>query len=301
MPFTPLVTCLILNTNRREDTLECIGSVLAGTYPNVRVLVLDCQSTDGSVAAIRSRFPAVQVIELENNLGYAGNNNVGIRQALEDRSDWVFVLNEDTVLAPDGVSRLVEVGERDRGIGILGPLVYHHDEPDVIQSAGGQLSPRWEESHVGQNERDTGRFREPRPVNWISGCAILVRREVIDAVGGLDERFFIYWEETEWCIRAAKAGWGIVHVPAAKVWHKGVQRDYRPRPSVTYYSTRNRLLTLSKHDAPLGARMTAWGQILRTLASWTLRPKWRFKREHRDAMWQGVNDYWRGRWGRMAH
>jgi hypothetical protein len=299
-PAEPLVTCVILNTNRRDDTLECIESVLGGSHRHVRVIVLDCQSVDGSVEAIRTRFPQVRVIELTENRGYAGNNNVGIRLALEDSADWVFVLNEDTVLAPDCIARLVEAGERSPRIGIVGPLVYHHDEPTVIQSAGGRMSRRWEESHIGQNEPDTGRFREPRLVDWISGCAILVRPAVIEEVGGLDERYFIYWEETEWCLRAKRAAWQIVHVPGAHVWHKGVQRDYRPRPSVTYYSTRNRLLTLWKHHAPIAARLTAWGQILRTLASWSLRPKWRDKRDHRDAMWQGVRDYWRGRWGRMA-
>jgi GT2 family glycosyltransferase len=243
----------------------------------------------------------VLIVPLEDNLGYAGNNNVGLRLALDHGADWVFVLNEDTVLAPETIAALVEAGAHDPDIGIVGPTVYHHDEPGVIQSAGGRLSARWEECHVAQNEPDTGRFREPRQVDWISGCALLVRRAVIDAIGGLDDRYFIYWEETEWCIRATRAGWRIVHVPAARVWHKGVQRDYRPRPSVTYYSTRNRLLTLWKHRAPLSARVTAWAQILRTLLSWTLRPKWRGKRDHRDAMWQGIHDYWRGRWGRMPN
>ena len=192
------------------------------------------QSTDGSVDAVRSAFPGVRIIELDRNLGYPGNNNVGIRAAVESGADWVFVLNEDTVLAPDCVAQLVEEGQRDPRIGVVGPMVYHHDEPDVIQSAGGGFTRFWQEFHRGQNEPDRGQFREPSPVQWISGCAILVRRGVIETAGLLDERFFIYWDETEWCVRAGKAGWRIVHVPAAKVWHKGVQRDYRPKPYVTY-------------------------------------------------------------------
>jgi len=100
-------------------------------------------------------------------------------------------------------------------------------------------------------------------------------------------------------VRARAAGWRIVHVPAARIWHKGVQRDYQPPPSFTYYSTRNRLLILSKHAAPLPARLVAWGQIVRTLASWSIRPKWRHQGNHRHAMWRGVCDYLAGRWGRM--
>jgi hypothetical protein len=263
------------------------------------VTVLDCSSTDGSVPAIRARFPGVEVVELQENRGYAGNNNVGIGLALARGADWVFVLNEDTVLAPDCLEHLVAAAERDPAIGVVGPMVFHHDTPNVIQSAGGLLNTRWEAWHLAANDEDRGAFTGPHAVQWISGCAILVRRAVIEQVGALDDRFFYYWEETEWCIRAAKAGWRILHVPAAKLWHKGVQRDYRPKPSVTYYSARNRLLMLSTHRAPVSARVVAWFQLLRTLVSWSTRPKWRHMRAHRDALWQGLVDFLRGRWGQM--
>jgi GT2 family glycosyltransferase len=299
-PVESLVVAVILNTNRRDDTLECLESLMASTHRTQLALVLDNQSTDGSVPAIHTRFPSVEVIELRENKGYAGNNNVGIQAALERGADWVFVLNEDTVLAPTCVRELLSVANADASIGIVGPLVYHHDEPRVIQSAGGGLSDRWEGFHHGQNEPDIGRFQEPHSVQWITGCGILVRRAVIEQIGGIDERFFIYWEETEWCLRARKAGWRIVQVPAAKMWHKGVQRVYRPKPSVTYYATRNRLLMLLTHRAPFGAWVAASTQLLRTLASWTLRPKWRSQREHRDAMWHGVKDFLHGRWGPMS-
>jgi GT2 family glycosyltransferase len=295
----PLVVCVILNTNRRVDTLECLQSLHAGHYRNFRAIVVDCQSTDGSVDAVRDRFPGVQVIELHENLGYTGNNNIGIRAAIEQGAEWVFVLNEDTVLAPDCLTRLIAVAGSDPTIGIAGPLVYHHDEPDVIQSAGGRIDRFWQATHLRQNERDDGVVRAPRLVQWISGCAILVRRQVVLDVGALDERFFIYWEETEWCIRAGRAGWRLVNVPSARVWHKGVQRDYRPKPYVTYYMTRNHLLALQAHRAPAPARVMVWAGIVRTLTSWTVKPKWRPRRAHRDAMWRGVMDYLHGKWGRM--
>ena len=293
----PRVVSVILNTNRRDDTLECLASLAVSTYPNHRAIVLDNASTDGSVEAIRSRFPDTEIVPLPANLGYAGNNNVGIDVAIADGADWVFVLNEDTVLAPECLTRLVRAGEADAKTGIVGPMVYHHGEPDVIQSAGGRLSRSWDATHLAQNDPDRGQFSTPRPVDWISGCAILVRRAVIEQVGAIDARYFYYWEETEWCLRARRAGWGIVHVPAAQLWHKGVQRDYRPAPTVTYYATRNRLLTLAKHRAPVVAWVATWLQIVRTLASWTLRPKWRRMRPHRRAMWLGATDFLRRRWG----
>jgi GT2 family glycosyltransferase len=293
----PFVITIILNTNRREDTLACLESLLANTYWNHKAIVLDNHSTDGSVKEIRSAFPQVQILELEQNLGYAGNNNVGIRAAMQQRADWIFVLNEDTVLAPDCLAQLIEVGERDSRIGVLGPMVYHHDEPDVIQSAGGVLGRYWQSIHLAKDESDHGQYSHPHAVEWISGCAILVRRLVIEGVGMIDERFFYYWEETEWCLRAGKAGWRIVHVPQAKIWHKGVQRNYHPKPTLTYYSTRNRLLMLSKHRAPFRAWAFTCIQLLRTLTSWTIRPKWRHLHTHRAAMWRGLVDFLYHRWG----
>jgi GT2 family glycosyltransferase len=296
----PYVVAVILNTNRRDDALECLDSLEKNAYRNLDVIVLDNASVDGSVEAIRENYPQVEIIQLTGNLGYAGNNNVGITAAMEKSADWVFVLNEDTILKSDCLTHLVEAGELDSRIGVVGPMVYHHDEPDVIQSAGGKLGRHWESFHLAKNEAECGQFMQPHEVDWISGCAIMVRRAVIEEVGKIDERYFYYWEETEWCIRAGKSGWRVVHVPQAKLWHKGVQRDYRPAPHVTYYDTRNRLLTLSKHRAPLLVWLFVYGELLRTLTSWTLRPKWRMMRQHRNALWKGILDFKRRRWGRMT-
>lgn len=293
----PRVFTLILNTNRRADTLACLASLAAGSYPHNTVVVLDNASTDGSPEAIRAAFPAVQVVALAENLGYAGNNNVGLALALSQGADWVLVLNEDTVLAPDCVAALVAAGEADPQVGMAGPLIYHADEPGVIQSAGGVLDRQWRALHVGQNQPDQGQFAAPRPVDWLSGCALLVRRAVLEQVGLIDADYFYFWEETEWCLRARRAGWRVLHVPAAKLWHKGVQRSYQPKPSVTYYATRNRFATLAKHRAPLGVWLAAWGEAARTLASWTLRPKWRAQRAHRDALGRALWDFVRGRMG----
>ncbi|MCB0121521.1 MAG: glycosyltransferase family 2 protein [Caldilineaceae bacterium] len=295
----PYVVSVILNTNRRQDTLACLASLAQSTYANHDIIVLDNHSTDGSVAAICAAFPAVQVIAITDNQGYAGNNNVGIAAAVAQGADWVFVLNEDTIVDPACLEHLVRVGENNPQLGIVGPLVYHHDEPAIIQSAGGMLSRHWDSWHLAQDEPDRGQFREPHPVDFISGCGILVRRRVIEQVGMLDVRFFYYKEETEWCLRTRRRGWQINLVPQAKLWHKGVQRNHRPKPHVTYYSTRNLFLLLNKHHAPLSVWIVAWGNKFRTITSWTLRPKWRAMRQHRNAMVRGIVDFLCRRWGQM--
>jgi GT2 family glycosyltransferase len=293
----PLVVAVILNTNRRDDTLACLVSLEKNTYQNLQSILLDNRSEDGSIAAVQAAFPAVRTMDLPENLGYAGNNNTGIRAAMALGADWILVLNEDTVVDPDCVEHLCRVGESDPAIGIVGPMVYHHDEPGVIQSAGGRLGRNWKSWHLAQNERDEGQFENVQTVDWLTGCALLVRRQVIEQVGPLDERFFYYWEEVDWCLRAARRGWRIVHAPKARLWHKGVKRDYRPAPSVSYYNTRNRLLLMMKHQASFGAWFSAAMDLMRTLVSLTIKPRWRSSRQHRDAIFWGATDFLRHRWG----
>ncbi len=295
----PYVISVILNSNRREDTLSCIESLLNSTYSNHKVIVLDNRSTDGSIDAIRIAFPSVQIIDLLSNMGYAGNNNVGIKAAIAQKADWIFILNEDTILHPECIKELVKFGESDEKIGIVGPLVYHHDEPDCIQSAGGKLDQYWDSWHIAQNQSDIGQIVLPHTVDFISGCAIMVRNAIIKQIGLIDERFFLYKEEAEWCLRARKSGWRVTNIPSAKIWHKGVQREYRPKPYVTYYKTRNWFLLLSTHHAPLSVYLGAWLQSIRTIISWTIRPKWRGKRAHRNAMVLGMKDFLLHRWGQM--
>lgn len=297
----PSVVTIVLNTNRRDDTLECLASLEAQTGVRNHVIVLDNRSTDGSVDAIRARFPATEIISIDQDKGYAGNNNVGIRAAAVHEPDWLLILNEDTVLDPRCLERLVAAGESDPRIGMVGPMVFHHDEPTVIQSAGGQLGRFWESIHVGANETDQGQFDRVRDVDWISGCALLVRQAVVDRIGALDERFYYYWEETEWCVRTRKFGWRIVHAPDAKLWHKGVRRHYVPSPNVTYYNTRNKFLLMSTHRASRYVWCVEWTRTAKTLLAWTLKSRWRQSQEkHRKAMVQGVVDYLMGHWGVRA-
>lgn len=295
----PLLYVIVLSNNCRQDTIACLASLHQSDYQNMRIILLDNLALAGSGEALNHDDPDVQTIPLYKNLGYAGNNNIGIQAALEQGAEWIFVLNDDTVLDPACLSTLIEVAESNKQIGILGPMVYHHDEPQIIQSAGGSLGRYWQSSHLGQDQPDRGQFNSARQVDWVSGCAILVRSTLVKEVGMLDADYFLYWEETEWCIRAREAGWHIYHVPQAKLWHKGVKRNYEPKPYVTYYVTRNRLFTLVKHRAPWQAYLVAFTQIFQTLISWSIKPKWRAQREHRNAMWKGLVHFLQRRSGPM--
>jgi len=299
----PGVTIIVLNWNGLADTLKCLESLACvdvSGLSSYEILVVDNGSTDGSVEAIGEHFSNVVLVENERNLGYTGGNNIGLRYALGQGADYMLLLNNDTEVAPDLVRRLVEAAEADPLIGMAGPTIYYHDRPEVIWSAGGAINwQRGSTRMVGLDERDEGQFgAKPRKVDFVTGCAMLVRRATIEQVGMLDERFFAYYEETEWCVRATRGGYRVVHVPLAQMWHKISPSAQADSPLVHYYMTRNRLLFLKATGAGLGAWLhTLVGEYLRMLISWSVRPRWRSKRSLRGVMWQGVVDFGRGQFG----
>lgn len=302
MSQPPSVAIVVLNWNGRDDTLECLSSLSRVDYAACQVIVVDNGSRDDSVAVIRAANPHVTLIETGENLGYVGGNNVGLERAHALRADYVLLLNNDTTAAPDFLRLLIEAAEADPEIGIVGPTIYYFDQPDVIWSAGGAID--WQRGltwMVGLDEKDQGQFGPaPRPVDFVTGCALLIEMPVIERIGFLDPRFFTYYEETEWCVRAARAGFKICHVPRAKIWHKISPTARADSPTTHYYMTRNRLLFLAATKAGWQAWAHTLLDDLRTLVSWSVHSKWRGKRAQRNAMWLALCDYFAGRLGPVA-
>jgi GT2 family glycosyltransferase len=257
---------------------------------------------DGSVPAIQSRFPEVAVIENEENIGYCGGNNAGLQHAAALNMEYMMLLNNDTEVTPDSVRLLVEAAESNEKVGILGPTICYHDQPDVIWSAGGAIDwHRGETRMIGLNEPNRGQFGlKTREVDFVTGCALLIKRKALERIGPLDERFFAYYEEAEWCVRAHRAGFKIIHVPRARIWHKISPKARSDSPLTHYYMTRNRLLFLQASGAGLRAWMhTLFAEYLRTIVSWSVKPTWRDKRRQRDMMLRAVTDYCLQRFGRF--
>lgn len=302
MTAEPRVVVIVLNWNRKEDTLATLESLGQVTYPNFETIVVDNGSTDGSVAAIRAGFPSLAVIETGENLGFAEGNNVGLRHARERSADYALLLNNDVVAAPDFLTHLLKVIDAEPSIGVVGPMIYYHDLPDTIWTAGGRIDwSRGKSFMLGIDECPNDDEYITREVDFVSGCALLARMTALEKAGHLDPRFFMYYEETEWCVRLRRAGYRILHVPQAKIWHKIQPDDGRARsPLVHYYMTRNRLLFLKATGAGLRPWLhTLLVEYLRTLLSWTLKPRWRGKKMHRRMMIRAISDAFRGRWGQQ--
>lgn len=221
-PGGPAIAVVVLTWNGRDLTLDCLESLTAVTTPGVRVIVVDNASGDGTAAAIARRFgERFTVLSNPSNLGYAAGNNAGIRRALDDGANFVLLLNNDTVVDPACVRELVRGLDEAPGAGIAGAKTYYFAQPDRIWFAGGVVSLwRGTARHIGIREHDRGQYDTPRDVDYVSGCALMARREVFEAIGMLDASYRAYFEDADFCMRAARAGFRVRYVPAAKVWHR---------------------------------------------------------------------------------
>jgi hypothetical protein len=225
MPDNPLVYVIILNYKRRDDTLECVESVLASDYGNLRALVVDNASGDGTPESVREKFPAAELVVNDTNLMYAGGNNVGIRYALEHGADYLLLLNNDTVIQPTMISRLVEAMGSNSNAGLCCPMIYYHGQAaggsERIWYAGG-IVDLWTGlvAHRGIREYDVGRYANAEDTGYITGCAMMASRACVERTGSLDESYGMYSEDLDYSLRAVAAGYRLVFVPEARMWHK---------------------------------------------------------------------------------
>lgn len=292
----PRVALVIVNYRGREDTLACLESVATLTYPDRDVLLIDQDSKDGTPEAVRGLYPWVHIIENPVNNGFAGGNNLGIRVALEQRgADYIFLLNNDTTVEPGLLEPLIALAEGDSAIGIVGPKMLYFDRPDVIWSAGGRIDWRGGSLLIGEGEPDDTKETTTRDVDFIVGCGLLVKRAVLERIGLFDERYFLYYEETDLCARARKAGWRIVYQPAARLWHKVSGSTGGDSELTLYYMRRNVLLYLGERGTrPFLGCLTALGESLRLALVWAVQGK----RRRSHVILRAVLDYLRGRFGK---
>ncbi len=249
---SPSVAIIILNWNGKEDTLECLSTVVLVEYPNYEIIVVDNGSTDDSVDAISKRYPAITILQTGANLGYAGGNNFGIRWALDHGTDFIILLNNDTIVAQDLIIKFVDAYKLLPVDSVLGAKIYFYDKPDTIWFAGGKWnSQRSCFEHLGFGQKDSAEFNNYFAVDYITGCALFSSSATFRDVGLLDDNLFLTYEETDWCYRAQEKKHKCIFVPEAKLWHK-VSSSFggADSPLVAYFMQRNLLLWAKRHLSP---------------------------------------------------
>ena len=305
----PEVAVVILNWNNAPDTIACLASVGRLDYPSTYVVVVDNGSTDGSVDRIRRAHPSIPIVETGQNLGYAAGNNVGLGHALARGVDYVCVLNNDTILAPDALTMLVREAEGDPVVGIAGPKMYFLDPDNMIFAAGSWID--WNRGTIqhrgfGRRERIAGELfaTGPEDVDFIIGCCVLLRRRVIEEIGLLDPRYYLNFEDVDWCVRAKQAGYQVRYVPQAVLWHRVSATLGQASPQNTYYMTRNALLFFGSHLAGWRRLRAVSNVVWRNIghvAAWTIKQEYRrTARAKRDATLLALRDALLRRFGKMG-
>lgn len=246
----PRVSIIILNWNSYDVTFECLLSLRKMDYRNFEVVMVDNGSVDSSDEKLEQNAPEIRLIRNGANLGFAGGCNVGIRDAMRRGADYVLLLNNDTVVAPDFLSQMMAVAESDSRIGALSPKILFFDHPDRLNYAGG-IHKRWRlyPKTIGLFQRDDGSYDELREVSFLTGCAFLIKAEVVRKIGVLEEIYFHFYEDIEWSLRVVQAGYKGIYVPRAKIWHKEhyVTNKNHGNGFIEFYLARNNMIYVRKH------------------------------------------------------
>ncbi len=246
----PLVHIIILTWNHWEETAVCLQSLCQLTYPNYKIIIVDNASTDDTVQNIRQQYPQFTLIINKQNLGFAAGVNIGIRYALDEQTDYLFLLNNDTTVPPNLLDVMIHYAETLPNAGILTPMLHYLDDSEQLWFCG------TDRNHLTLESKDFGHFGPrrhiqsdtPRTVDYIFGTAMLIPQHTIANVGLLDEHFFMYYEDMDFCIRVqAVENYKLYTIPDVSVGH-GIETSTSTHSAMRYYhKARASIIFFRKH------------------------------------------------------
>lgn len=279
MECQPSIWAIVLNWNGWEDTLRCLASLRAQDYSNYRILIVDNGSSDESVERLRNADAAPPLLALSENLGFAGGMNRGMEYAVAQGADFCLLVNNDAELAPDALRLLVEGARRHPEVGIVVPTIFQRIPGAPIWYAGGSLS-RW----TGTARHWTRPADRAISVSFGTGCCMLIRASLLPSVGTLNEDYFLYFEDVEYCDRMREAGYGILYEPQAKIWHaagSSTGSHHRKAPALDYYDVRNSLRFILE-------RLRGFERISALVYLWGVRFPRKIVRILRSGQWENA-------------
>jgi GT2 family glycosyltransferase len=247
----PLISIITVDYNGHDMTLELLQSIDNQSYKNIELFVVDNASRAEYSAFYSKHYPSVFYIRSDKNLGFAGGNNLAVKQA---KGDFLFFINNDAEITEGCLQKLVALFEQNPNLGIVSPLLLYHNESknrgnDLIQYAGTtRVHPITARNRtIGEKEWDTGQYTEAKPTAYAHGAAMMVKREIIENIGTMFEDFFLYYEELDWCERIRKAGYDIYIEPNARVYHKESASVQKISGLKAYYLNRNRIYFMRRN------------------------------------------------------
>jgi GT2 family glycosyltransferase len=282
----PRVSIITINFNQLHHTIALLNSLKHVTYPDVEVIVVDNCSTTDPTREIKAQFPQVKVIASPQNLGFAGGNNLGIK---ESTGKYLLFLNNDTEVDPGFLEPMVELFESNPNAGAASSKIIYHNSDNIIQYAGSTcVNPlTGRNKRVGYMEKDLGQHDQLRVTDLAHGCSMMVPKSVVEKVGLMPELFFLYYEEIDWCETIKRAGYKIYFVPGSKVYHKESMSVGKNSTLKTYYMTRNRLLYIRRNSSGLSKIMAMAFFLCFALPKNLLTYLYQREIQHVKAFWKG--------------
>ncbi|MFA5644868.1 MAG: glycosyltransferase family 2 protein [Candidatus Ratteibacteria bacterium] len=315
MNILPEVGVVIVNWNGWKRTISCLESLLQIEYPSYQIILVDNDSTDGSIKKIvewmkdrKEKKDSITILNEEEiasthssdkfiliknryDYGFGGGANRGIQYALNRDHGFVYLLSNDYSFAPNALSELVQAALSEKKIGMAGSKVYAKNFQDQILWFAGSTHNQWtgNTAHRGIREKDIGQYNTPEQVTFLPGSSLLIRSDTIRDIGFMDERYFLYYEDVEWCIRAKRKGWKVYYIPASEVYHNIHDTINLPQ---RYYLIRNKFL-LTRDYFPWTLPVVILFFLRYESLNRLYRKEWQIFFYH----WNGFFDFLRGKFG----
>ena len=245
----PLVYIILVNYNGYEDTIECVKSLKSVSYSNYKIVIVDNASTNNSLTYLKSSLKECIIIESKENLGFAGGNNLGIDYALNNGSEYVMLLNNDTLVESNFLELMLRKFKENTDIGLVGCKIMYYPKKDVIWYGGGYIDWfKFIAVHHGAKQVDNGQCDKEKEIDFMTGCCMLIKSEIFEKTGNLSDDYFMYFEDADFCMKVKDTGYKIWYNPKAVIYHKvGLSSGGEESLFSIKWGTRNRLIFMKKY------------------------------------------------------
>ncbi|MEJ7778850.1 MAG: glycosyltransferase family 2 protein [Daejeonella sp.] len=287
MKNKPLVSIISINYDQPEVTCQMLASLRNLSYKNIEIIVVDNASPKHDPQIIKDKYPEIRLIKSKKNLGFAGGNNLAIREAA---GKYLFFLNNDTEVTPDCIGPLVDLFENNSSAGVASPKIIFYGSDNMIQYAGSTEINPWtgRNTGIGSMETDIGQFDGSSETDLAHGAAMMVPKTVIDKVGLMPEIYFLYYEELDWCEMIKRQGYSCHYIGESSIYHKESISVGKSSLLKTYYINRNRLLFIRRNFFGVQKWSSYFVFLVLAIpkrsAAHALKGEWK----HCAALWKGV-------------
>lgn len=283
----PLVSIITINYNESSVTLDMLDSLRNLSYDNIEIIVVDNASPNDNPDIIKEQYPEVNLIKSEENLGFAGGNNLGVIVA---QGEYLLFINNDTIVPENFIQPLVETLANDATIGMVSPKIKFHWDPSLIQYAGYTPMNHWtiRNNSIGYHQKDNGDYDEPTETESIHGAAMMVPRHVLEKVGMMTEVYFLYYEEHDWAQAIKRKGYKVYYQPKSYILHKESLSTGKSSPLKTYYIARNRIVYARRNFQPAHLFVSLLFQTIISIPKNTITFIVKRQFKHLKAFWRAI-------------